>query len=72
MFFCWNLFAGLGLTGIVPVILGWSLYSGIMAVHRALSLDVPMGIIYLVGSMPAHGMNASACGAWADWHCACH
>lgn len=43
-----SLFAGLGLTGIVPVIHGWILNYNIAAVHRALGLDVLMGVIYLV------------------------
>ena len=43
-----SLFAGLGMTGIVPVIHGWALNYDIAAVHSALSLDVLMGLIYLV------------------------
>ena len=43
-----SLFAGLGLTGIVPIIHGWYLNYEIAAVHRALGLDVIMGVIYLV------------------------
>ena len=38
----------MGLTGIVPVIHGWILNYNIAAVHKALSLDVIMGIVYLV------------------------
>jgi adiponectin receptor len=43
-----SLFAGLGMTGIVPVIHGWVVNYDIAAVHSALSLDVLMGLIYLV------------------------
>lgn len=43
-----SLFAGLGLTGIVPIIHGWMLNYDIVAVHRALGLDVIMGVTYLV------------------------
>lgn len=42
------LFAGLGLTGIVPVIHGWYINYSVHQVHWALSLDVLMGVIYLV------------------------
>lgn len=45
-----SLFAGLGLTGIVPIIHGWYLNYEIAAVHRALGLDVIMGVTYLVGA----------------------
>lgn len=44
-----SLFAGLGLTGIVPVIHGWYINYNVPQVHSALSLDVLMGVIYLVG-----------------------
>ena len=43
-----GLFAGLGLTGIVPVIHGWIVNYNIAAVHKALGLDILMGVIYLV------------------------
>lgn len=46
-----SLFAGLGLTGIVPIIHGWILNYDIAAVHRALGLDVIMGGTYLVGTL---------------------
>ena len=46
-----SLFAGLGLTGIVPVIHGWYINYNVPQVHSALSLDVLMGVIYLV-SLP--------------------
>lgn len=46
-----SLFAGLGLTGIVPVIHGWYINYNVAQVHSALSLDVLMGVIYLV-SLP--------------------
>ena len=48
-----SLFASLGLTGIVPVIHGWIVNYDIAAVHSALSLDVLMGVIYLVSMPPA-------------------
>ncbi|DBA84229.1 TPA: hypothetical protein ACH3X2_006294 [Trebouxia sp. C0005] len=46
-----SLFAGLGMTGIVPVIHGWAVNYDIAAVHSALSLDVLMGLIYLTGAI---------------------
>ena len=47
-----TLFAGLGLTGIVPVIHGWYINYNVPQVHWALSLDVLMGVIYLVSLLP--------------------
>ncbi len=44
------------MTGIVPVIHGWAVNYDIAAVHSALSLDVLMGLIYLV----RHNEPASA------------
>ena len=41
------LFAGLGLTGIVPIIHSWLVNYNVAAVQSALSLDVLMGAIYL-------------------------
>lgn len=53
-----TLFAGLGLTGIVPIIHGWLLNYNITEVHKALTLDVLMGIIYLVS---LHSAQAVLC-----------
>jgi len=58
-----SLFAGLGLTGIVPVIHGWAVNYDIAAVHSALSLDVLMGLIYLV-SQDAPASAASVLPQW--------
>lgn len=55
-----SLFAGLGLTGIVPVIHGWIVNYDIAAVHSALSLDVLMGVIYLV-SQQCHDKGKFNC-----------
>ena len=49
-----SMFAGLGLTGIVPVIHGWIVNYDIAAVHSALSLDVLMGVIYLVSPLGSY------------------
>lgn len=46
-----RLFAGLGLTGIVPVLHSWAINYEVRAVHTALWLDFVMGLLYLV-SMP--------------------
>ena len=44
------LFAGLGLFGLVPVIHGYLLHLDVLEVHKALSWDMAMGVIYLVSS----------------------
>ncbi len=43
-----SLFAGLGLTGIVPVLHSWAINYDVRAVHTALWLDFVMGLLYLV------------------------
>jgi len=50
-----SLFAGLGLTGIVPVLHSWAINYDVRAVHTALWLDFVMGLLYLVSrsSCPA-------------------
>eukprot|EP00891_Asterochloris_glomerata_P007907 jgi/Astpho2/7907/e_gw1.00118.28.1_t len=44
------LFAGLGLFGLVPVIHGYLLHLDVLEVHKALSWDMAMGVIYLLGA----------------------
>ena len=43
-----SLFAGLGLTGIAPVLHSWAINYEVRAVHTALWLDFVMGLLYLV------------------------
>ncbi len=43
-----TLFAGLGLTGIVPVGHSWVINHDVKAVNAALWLDILMGLLYLV------------------------
>lgn len=59
-----SLFAGLGLTGIAPVLHSWALNYEVRAVHTALWLDFVMGLLYLVSlspSKPAEQHTCSVC-----------
>ena len=56
------LFAGLGLFGLVPVIHGYLLHLDVLEVHKALSWDMAMGVVYLVGASwrclsPVHSIS---------------
>ncbi len=46
-----KLFAGLGLTGIAPVLHSLAINYEIRAVHTALWLDLVMGLLYLVSHL---------------------